>query len=110
MDSKISLRIDGKQIFTSKGANLLKTARENGYDIPGLCFHHKLSPTGACRLCLVKVEGTKGLVPSCTISVEDGMNVTAFDDELEQTRKFLLDHFDLEFAFLPFFSDQVCDL
>jgi len=92
MSKNVFITIDGKSISAPKGANLLKVARENGFDIPGLCFHHKLSPTGACRLCLVKVEGVRGLVASCTLKVDEGMVVTAFDEELEQTRQFLLDY------------------
>lgn len=84
--------IDNKTINAPEGANLLKVARDNGINIPGLCYHHKLTPTGACRLCLVKIEGMRGLVASCTVQVSDGLKVTAFDQELEDTRKFLLDY------------------
>jgi len=92
MNQPVSFTIDGKNVVAQKGANLLHSAREKGFNIPGLCFHHKLSPTGACRLCLVKVEGIRGLVASCTLKVYEGMVITAFDDELEETRKFLLDY------------------
>ncbi|MHC1702388.1 MAG: formate dehydrogenase subunit alpha [Tenuifilaceae bacterium] len=92
MSSSVTINIDGKQIVAQKGQNLLQVARSNGINIPGLCFHHKLSPTGACRLCLVKVEGIRGLTTSCTIKVDEGLVVTAFDQELEDTRKFLLDY------------------
>lgn len=88
---KIHITIDGKKIQTFEGANLLQVARDNGFDIPGLCYHPKLSPTGACRLCLVKINGTGGLVASCTVDVTDGMEVTAFDGELEILRKGLID-------------------
>jgi formate dehydrogenase alpha subunit len=88
----VTIIIDNKTIESPKGANLLKVARDNGINIPGLCYHHKLSPTGACRLCLVKVEGMRGLVASCTLGATEGMVVTAFDEELEETRKFLLDY------------------
>ncbi|HPV56906.1 MAG TPA: molybdopterin-dependent oxidoreductase, partial [Tenuifilaceae bacterium] len=92
MDNYITIYIDGKELKVNAGDNLLKTARLNGFNIPGLCYHHKLTPTGACRLCLVKVDGMRGLVASCTIAVQDGMKVTAFDAELEDTRRFLLDY------------------
>ncbi|NNG01256.1 MAG: formate dehydrogenase subunit alpha [Desulfobacteraceae bacterium] len=88
----VTLTIDGKQIQAPEGLNLLQAARENGIDIPGLCYHHKISPTGACRLCVTKIEGRNGLVMACTIGVADGMTVTAFDAELEATRRHTLDY------------------
>ncbi len=88
----VSITIDDKTIHAPDGSNLLSVARLNGIDIPGLCYHRKLTPTGACRLCLVKIEGFRGLVTSCTVTVTEGMKVTAFDQELEDTRRFLLNY------------------
>lgn len=90
--AKVKIYIDGKEDLANEGANLLHEARLNGFNIPGLCYHHKLTPTGACRLCLVKVEGQRGMVASCTLTVKEGMNIVAFDQELEDTRRFLLDY------------------
>ncbi|HKL67501.1 MAG TPA: 2Fe-2S iron-sulfur cluster-binding protein, partial [Bacteroidales bacterium] len=92
MNENITITIDGKTVNAGKGQNLLEVARNNGISIPGLCYHKKLSPTGACRLCVVKIEGQRGLVMACTVSVEDGMKVTAFDDELEELRKHTVDY------------------
>jgi len=91
MSDMVKLYIDGKEIWAKNGANLLKTARENGIDIPGLCYYEKVSPSGDCRLCVVKIEGRPGLVPSCLCTVEEGMKVTAFDEELESKRKVLVE-------------------
>ncbi len=88
----ITIEIDGKKITTEEGTNLLQVARDNGIDIPGLCYHKKLTPTGACRLCVVKVENMPGLVMSCTVQVKDGMKVTAFDEETEQNRRHTLSY------------------
>ncbi|MFP4556797.1 MAG: formate dehydrogenase subunit alpha [Bacteroidales bacterium] len=88
----VTLSIDNKTIQTEEGANLLEVARTNGINIPGLCYHKKLTPTGACRLCLVKVEGMRGLVASCTLIAKEGMKVIAFDEEIEETRRFLIDY------------------
>ena len=88
----VTITIDNKTIHAPEGANLLQVARDNGFNIPGLCYHRKLTPTGACRLCLVKIEGMRGLVASCSVKVTEGLKVTAFDEELEQTRKFLIDY------------------
>ncbi|HRZ41346.1 MAG TPA: formate dehydrogenase subunit alpha [Bacteroidales bacterium] len=89
---KISITIDGRRIETLAGDNLLRVARANGFDIPGLCYHHKLTPTGACRLCLVKINDNPGMVTACTTPVQEGMRVTAFDAELEEARSFLIDY------------------
>ena len=91
MSERVTFYIDGQEVQANKGDNLLKVARENGFDIPGLCFYEKISKTGDCRLCMVKIEGRPGLVPSCLSPVEAGMKVTAFDAELEATRKMLAD-------------------
>ena len=87
MQPLATISIDGKKVQATVGANLLRVARENGFDIPGLCYHKKLSPTGACRLCMVKVAGMKGFVMSCSLLVTDGLEITAFDEELELARK-----------------------
>lgn len=92
MRNMINLTIDGKPIRAYAGENLLQVARDNGIDIPGLCYHKKLTPTGACRLCVTKIEGMRGLTMACTVNVHDGMVVTAFDDELEKNRKHTLDY------------------
>jgi formate dehydrogenase alpha subunit len=88
----VQLTIDGKRIRAAEGENLLQAARDNGIDIPGLCYHRKLSPTGACRLCLTKIKGMNGLVASCSVTVAEGMEATAFDGELEETRRYILDY------------------
>jgi formate dehydrogenase alpha subunit len=91
MTETVTLFIDGKEIKAAREANLLQVARENGFDIPGLCFYEKISPTGDCRLCMVKIEGRPGMVPACLVKVDEGMKVTAFDAQLEETRKMLAD-------------------
>ena len=92
MSELVTITIDGKQLTAEKGTNLLQIAKNNGINIPSLCYHKKLSPTGACRLCLVKIDGTNGLIASCTVQIKEGMNVIAFDEELEAIRKYLLDY------------------
>ncbi len=92
MSKLVNLTIDDKKISAPEGANLLQVAKDNGMAIPHLCYHKKLSPTGACRLCIVKIKGQRGLLASCAVQVSEGMEVTAFDDELEEARKYLLDY------------------
>ena len=92
MSENIKINIDGKSIVTTEGANLLQVANDNGINIPSLCYHKKLTPTGACRLCITKITGQKGLVMSCTVNVTDGMEIVAFDEEIEEARKHTLDY------------------
>ncbi len=92
MKKDVNIVIDGKKMRAEKDANLLQVARDNDIDIPGLCYHKKISPTGACRLCVVRIEGQRGLVMACTVSVAEGMKVTAFDEELEELRKHTIDY------------------
>ncbi len=91
MNDKINIVIDNKSIETEAGKNLLAVARKNGIDIPSLCYHKRISPTAACRLCGVKIEGFRGITMSCSIEAQNGMVITAFDDELENIRKKNLD-------------------
>jgi formate dehydrogenase alpha subunit len=90
--NQVTIHIDSKRLVVQEGANLLLVARENGFDIPGLCFHKKLTPTGACRLCATKITGQNGLVMSCTVQVKAGMEIIAFDQELEETRRHTIEY------------------
>ncbi|MFO7939951.1 MAG: formate dehydrogenase subunit alpha [Bacteroidales bacterium] len=91
-DEQITIYIDNQPILARKGDNLLQVARDNSIAVPGLCYHKKLTPTGACRLCVVKIEGQRGVVMACTVTIEESIRVTAFDEELESARKQTLNY------------------
>ncbi len=91
MGKDISLTIDGREIKGREGDNLLQTARDAGVNIPGLCYHPRLSTTASCRLCVVKLNGTDAPTPACTTRITDGLEVVAFDEELEAWRRQLID-------------------
>ena len=92
MKDSVCITIDGKSIRARHGENLLAVAQTNNIPIPSLCYHRKLSPTGACRLCMTKIKGVAGWVAACTVEVTDGLDVIAFDDDLESARRELLDY------------------
>lgn len=92
MVDSVSITIDGKKISARQGENLLAVAQQNDIPIPSLCYHRKLTPTGACRLCITKIKGLAGWVAACAVAVVDGMEVTAFDDELEAARRDIIDY------------------
>jgi len=71
----VSLKVNHREIQARKGEMLLTALRRAGIDIPTLCHIDGLFPSGACRMCVVEVEGAKGLVPSCAMPVADGMDV-----------------------------------
>jgi formate dehydrogenase alpha subunit len=85
------LTIDGKEVEFREGATVLEVARDNGIYIPSLCAHTELSPFGACRLCLVKIENMRGFPPACTTPAAKGMKVITDDPELHNLRKNVLE-------------------
>ncbi|MFC0526794.1 NADH-quinone oxidoreductase subunit G [Phytohabitans kaempferiae] len=71
----VKLTIDGVEVTAPKGALLIRVAEQMGIEIPRFCDHPLLAPAGACRQCLVEVEGQRKPVASCTQTVADGMVV-----------------------------------
>ena len=57
----INLTIDNKKILTKENKTILEVALENDIYIPNLCYHPDLKPESACRLCVVKIEGRRGI-------------------------------------------------
>jgi predicted molibdopterin-dependent oxidoreductase YjgC len=85
----ISLKIDGRQITVAPGTTILEAARKLDIRIPVLCHHPKLSITGACRVCIVEVNGQP--VTSCTTQAEAGMEVTTASPYIEGLRRDIID-------------------
>ena len=69
------LTMDGQEVTCPDGFTVYEAASANGIHIPTFCHHEKLVPVGACRMCLVEIEGAQGLQTSCTTPVRDGMVV-----------------------------------
>jgi bidirectional [NiFe] hydrogenase diaphorase subunit len=86
-----TLTIDGKEVSAREGETILQVARENGIDIPTLCYLEGLEPIGACRLCLVEVKGINRLVPACVTQVEEGMEVVTNSERLIKYRQMILE-------------------
>ena len=88
---KITIKINNQEILCDEGKTILEVARENGIDIPTLCYHEGLEPYGGCRLCLVEVKGNPKLLASCSTPVADKMEVFTETDRIKRSRKFILD-------------------
>ena len=98
MSPRPTMTIDRREVPIEGERNILEVARKAGIDIPTFCYHSDLSIYGACRLCLVDVEG-RGIVTSCSTPPEPGMKVKTHTEEIRQIRKvaveLLLDQLDL---------------
>ena len=84
---QVSLTIDGESVTVPSGTTVLRAAAEAGINIPKLCATDSVEPFGSCRLCLVEIEGAKGLPASCTTEVRDGMVVTTQNERLGDIRR-----------------------
>lgn len=89
----ITLTIDGKQITAQPGATVLEAALAHGIDIPRLCHHPDLSPSGGCRLCMVQVQGRANPVPSCGLLCDNNMVIDTTTDLIEKMRRDVIDLF-----------------
>lgn len=87
----IQLTIDGRPVQGRPGATILETARLAGVTIPTLCYLADLTPEGACRICVVKVEGQRGLVASCEFPIAEGMVVYTHSAEVLEARRLVLE-------------------
>lgn len=83
---KNKLTLNGRQVEFGGERNLLELIRKNGIEIPTFCYHSELSIYGACRLCIVEIEG-KGIQASCSIAPEPGMVVKTDTRDLRDMRK-----------------------
>jgi NADH-quinone oxidoreductase subunit G len=83
---KKSLIVDGVEVPINGERNLLEVIRKANIDIPTFCYHSELSVYGACRMCLVDVEG-RGLMASCSTAPEKGMKIKTSTEEIREIRK-----------------------
>ncbi|HAW50214.1 TPA: formate dehydrogenase subunit alpha [bacterium] len=87
----ISLTVDGKKIQIEEGATILEACEKAGSRVPTLCYDKRLLPYGACRLCIVEVEGSRAkFTTSCSTPAEEGMVVNTTSDDIIQRRKTIL--------------------
>lgn len=83
----VTLEIDGQPVGARSDQTVLDVARENGIQIPTLCHLDGLTPAGACRLCLVEIEGNPRLQASCVTAVTEGMRVSTKSERLHTNRR-----------------------
>jgi NADH-quinone oxidoreductase subunit G len=83
----VNITVDGKKVTAPAGTLLIEACKSVGIEVPAFCYYPNLSPQGACRMCLVKIEKAPKLQTACTTFIGEGMVVTTESDEIHQARK-----------------------
>jgi formate dehydrogenase major subunit len=89
--SEIKITINGREYSGKKGETILTVARREGIEIPTLCHDPRLEPYSSCYVCVVEVEGMRGLQSSCSTRITEGMKLQTENDKLSKARKTALD-------------------
>jgi predicted molibdopterin-dependent oxidoreductase YjgC len=89
---QVSIVIEGQKILAERGKTILEVCQEHGIHIPTLCYHPRLRIVGACRVCVVEVEGARTLMTACTTPVDrDGMVVRTNTERVLEARKMIVE-------------------
>lgn len=87
----VQLTIDGESVTVAEGTTLLTACQSMGKEIPTLCYGDTITPKNACRACMVELDGSRVLVPSCSRPAEAGMVVRTDTDRTRHSRKLVLE-------------------
>ena len=87
----INLTIDNSPIEVAEGLSVLEACKQAGIKIPTLCYLEKIQAIGACRVCLVEIEGVHDLVASCVMPVSEGMKVSTNNRRVREARKVVVE-------------------
>ncbi|NPV47654.1 MAG: 2Fe-2S iron-sulfur cluster binding domain-containing protein [Armatimonadetes bacterium] len=85
--SEFAITINDQPVSAHSGMTVLEAAQAAGIKIPTLCYHPDLPPLGACRVCLVEIEGERNLQPSCSFPVREGMVVWTHSAKVRKARR-----------------------
>jgi len=87
----VELKIDDETVQVPEGTTIYEACRQRDQEIPTLCYLDTLHPVNVCRVCVVEVEGSRVLVPSCSRKVEPGMVVRTNTERVRHSRKMVLE-------------------
>jgi len=85
------LKINGQSTSVPDGTSILDAAKQLSIDVPTLCHHADLTPVGSCRMCMVRIDGTRLPQPACSTPVQDGMTVASDSDDIVEQRRAVLE-------------------
>ncbi|MFW6351827.1 MAG: 2Fe-2S iron-sulfur cluster-binding protein, partial [Bacteroidota bacterium] len=88
---RFTINVNNSEIEVKEGEKLLTALRRNGIKIPTLCYMENFTPAGACRLCVVEVEGKRDLITSCSYPVEKDMVVKTNSARVIKARKAIVE-------------------
>ncbi|NLF30084.1 MAG: 4Fe-4S binding protein, partial [Planctomycetes bacterium] len=87
----ITIQVNGETVQAKPGEMILSALKRNGISVPTLCHIEGMAPTGACRLCVVEVQGQRGLIPSCAYPVAEGMVIRTHSPRVMRARKTIIE-------------------
>jgi iron-only hydrogenase group A len=87
----IELRVDGQTIEAKEGETILSALKREGIHVPTLCHMEGLNPTGACRICVVELEGAANFVPACSFPVAPGMKIQTRTPKVLDARRTIVE-------------------
>ena len=90
MSENKTLFINGKEVEFTDEINILEVMRKNGFNVPTFCYRPDLKPFGACRMCVVEIEG-RGIQTSCTMPPESGLRIQTNTERTRRIRKTVLE-------------------
>ncbi len=91
MNNVMNIEVDGRTVEAQAGETILSVLRRNGIHVPTLCHIEHLPPSGACRMCIVEVEGAPTLTPSCSFPVAPGMKVKSRSPRVLAARRMIVE-------------------
>jgi len=86
-----NIEVNNKEIKARKGETILEALQRNGITVPTLCHMEGFSPTGACRICVVEVEGKNALIPACSYPVEEWMKIKTHSPRVIKARRTIVE-------------------
>lgn len=91
MQQRLNIIINGQKVMGIVGETILDLARRHQIDIPTLCHDPRLKPYTSCFVCVVQVEGMRGMQPSCSTRIAEGMIIETDNEKVHRARKMALD-------------------
>ena len=90
-ETAVTIRVDGQEVAVPEGATILDACDAAGVETPTICYGPTLTPVNVCRVCVVELDGSRALVPSCSRPAEEGMVVHTDSERVRHSRKMVIE-------------------